>query len=111
MPSRTLIQIRTHAQKFFQKNDFGMKYDRITEGSESANEKRRIAIKVMHGCCVLILESEEQESWTDQLPVHFPHFKPTQPHHHHAIEDPESYAGRNRSPREAQRASKRNTHH
>lgn len=47
MPSRTLIQIRTHAQKFFQKNDFGMKYDRITEGSESANEKRRSAIKVM----------------------------------------------------------------
>ena len=47
VPSRTLIQIRTHAQKFFQKNDFGMKYDRITEGSDSANEKRRIAIKVM----------------------------------------------------------------
>lgn len=46
--TRTLIQIRTHAQKYFQKNDFGMKYDRVVEGGESSVDKRRFGGKVYY---------------------------------------------------------------
>ena len=46
VPTRTLIQIRTHAQKYFQKNDFGMKYDRAIDGSDISSEKRRFGGKV-----------------------------------------------------------------
>ncbi|KAK8795445.1 hypothetical protein WA588_004286, partial [Blastocystis sp. NMH] len=45
VPTRTLIQIRTHAQKYFQKNEFGMKYDRVTDNADAAVERRRPPVK------------------------------------------------------------------
>ena len=46
VPTRTLVQIRTHAQKYFQKNDFGMKYDRVTDNADHVADQRRMNHKV-----------------------------------------------------------------
>ena len=80
VPTRTLVQIRTHAQKYFQKNDFGMKYDRVTDNADHVVDQRRANHKVgshlFHTSFSCVIHSVKEVVIPIEIPINLPHALP-----------------------------------